>query len=289
MKVPSFLKKPPVRYTVAGFLFALGSYGGFLLGRPIVREYQSSFAAKEFHQYGVVGTYQKHFFGFVSRLQGLANLERENEELQSRLAELDRKTTLEATATAERDLASLNEHLESKLKDETGSAEARIPQSVTYELPEHLNHPQLYSLALGYFRKQEFEKSAVIFTALLEFEDDHVYLKPENFLMDGISWFRLKEYNRANKAVLEAEKKSAKNDPVHRQALIWHALIEKTLGHEKIAQVTLLNFLGQYPHSEEGRLINGERKPASVPPVENSAPHSEKEVEHHETHSSTHE
>lgn len=262
MKVLQLLKKPFFVYGFAGLTASISAYVGWSLGKPVYLEYQDSFAAKEFREYGVMGTYQKHFFAFAGRLHGLAGLEHENEELQNQVAQLEKKTAQTDNAQAERDLASLNEHLEMKLKSETGSAEARIPQSLTYQVPEHLNHNQLYTLALGYFRKQEFEKSAVIFSFLLSLADDHSYERAENYLLNAISWAKLKDYQRASKLVAEAQKHSLKADPVHRQAILWQAMIEKSLGKEKLAQSTLLNFIGQYPHSEEGQLINAARKPA---------------------------
>ncbi len=251
-------------YGLAGIAASFAAYFGYAVGKPVYSEYQSSFAAKEFKQYGVAGTYEKHFFSFLGRLHNLASLEQENEALQSRLARLEKEAVLHESAQAERDLASLNEQLEMKLKSETGSSEARIPQGLTYEVPEHLNHNQLYTLALGYFRKQEYEKSAVIFTYLIGLPDDHAFQRAENYLMNAISWFNLKDYLRASKLVAEAQKRSQKTNPVHRKAILWQAMVEKALGKEKLAQSTLLYFLGQYPHSEETQMINGKRKPAQA-------------------------
>ncbi|MBC7396156.1 MAG: hypothetical protein H7333_01835 [Bdellovibrionales bacterium] len=314
VKVPKLLQKQTLFNGLVGLIASVTAYGAWSIGKPVYLEYQSSFAAKEFKEYGVIGTYKRHFSFFAGGMHKLSVLEQENEELQNRVAELEKKTTLNETAQVERNLASLNERLELKLKEDTGSNAARIPQGMTYEVPEHLTHQQLYTLGLGYFRKQEYEKSALIFTYLLNLQDDKVFERAENYLISGISWFHLKDYNRASKLVAEAQKHSLKANPIHREAILWQAMVEKALGKEKLAQSTLLSFVGQYPHSEEGQMINGSRKPAHAVAREvaaqhlnpydaviahaklreqseahSAAPKVEKESEHHEVNQHAHE
>jgi lipoprotein NlpI len=206
-----------------------------------------------------------HFFSFVDRFHGLAHLEEENEALKAQLAEMDKKQTLAESDLAERELASMNELLEKKVKEETGSAEARLPQTIAYEVPKHLMPSELYPLGLAYFRKQDFEKTVAIFDHLFKLPEERNYETAENYLMSGISWYHLKNYTLSRKHIQEALTRSHVNDNVHRQGMLWVVLVEKAEGKNAIAQTKLLNFIGQYPHSEEGQWINGGRKPAAHP------------------------
>ncbi len=238
--------------------------------KPIYFEYQDSFAAKEFRAYGVFGTYHRHFFSFTDRFHNLAFLEKENEELKERMARVEAKQGVADAEQAERDLAAMNEKLEKKLEEESGSPLGQLPQTISYEVPLHLTPMQLHSLALGYFRKQEFEKSGVLLQHLLHLKEDHQFERAENYLINGISWFHLKDYKLAETQIAEAERRSVPTDPIHRKSMIWRAVLQSTLGKTNDAQKTLLNFVGLYPHSEESLMLNAaaSRAPARFEPHE---------------------
>jgi tetratricopeptide (TPR) repeat protein len=259
----SFFHKPAFRYAAAGFAVAIFSYVGFVVGVPVGHEFADSFAMKEFKQYGVVGTYRKHFFSSFDKFHDLANLENENEALKARLALLEQKETMAEDQRAERELASMNQVLEGKTKEQGGSGEAHLPQTLAYEIPPRLMPTQIYTLGLAYFRKQEFEKSAVIFEYLFKIPEEHRYETGENYLMSGISWYHLKNYVMARKQIKEANTRSKVYESVHRQALLWDAMIEKAEGKTTVAQNKLLQFIGQYPHATESTWINGSRAPAN--------------------------
>ena len=259
----SFFKKPAFRYATAGFVSAIFGYVGYSIGVPVGQEFADSFAMKEFTQYGVVGTYRKHFFSAFDKFHDLENLSIENENLKAQLAGIEAKQTVEEDTRTERELASINSVLEKKIKEQGGSGEARLPQTIAFEVPEHLTPAQLYTLALAYFRKQEFEKTASILDALFELPENRHYETGENYLMSAISWFHLKNYTIARTQIREANQRSHVYDTVHRQALLWEAMIEKAEGKSKVAQAKLLYFIGQYPHAIESTWINSGRSPAS--------------------------
>jgi tetratricopeptide (TPR) repeat protein len=257
-----FFKKPAFKYALSGFVTAIVGYGIYSVGVPVAKELNSSFAVREFKEFGVVGTYRKHCFSFVDRFHNLAQLESDNDSLRAQLALLDQKKTLEEAGIAERELASMNEVLEKKVTEETGSPVAHLPQTIVYEVPNHLMPSELYPLALAYFRKQDFEKSVAIFDHLFKIPEDRRYETAENYLMSAISWYHLKNYKLSRNDVAEALKRSHEAEDVHRKALLWDAMVEKAEGHATVAQAKLYHFIGQYPHSEEGEWINGGRKPA---------------------------
>lgn len=235
-------------------------------------EFKDSFAMKEFKQYGVYGTYKKHFFGFIDHAGKLAGLEDENERLNQKVALLEKDVTLSEGARTERDLAALNKTLEEKLDHEAGSTLAVTEENIDYEVPKKISPAGLYTLALGYFRKKDFEKVVVLLDHLMTLKEDQQYVRGENYLMSGIAWYHLKNYKVATQQINQAKKYSDGASKTHRSAVLWEALVSQAQGEAKVTQGKLLKFVELYPHSEEAMLINGNRKPAS---------HSEREYPEH--------
>jgi len=281
-----FFKKASFRYATAGFSAAV--VGGLLyyVGVPVAREFNDSFAMKEFRQYGVLGTYRHHFFSCFERFHDLANLENENESLKSQLALLEKRATLENSEKAEQELAAMNSILEKKVKLQAGSEDAHLPQSILYQVPPHLTPAQLYTLALAYFRKQEFEKTVTLLNALFELPADPRYQTAENFLLSGISWYNLKNYELARKNVDASVGHSSVKEDVHRQAMLWAAIVEKAEGKNQLAQARLLRFIGDYPHTAEARWVNGGRAPAKVNDTQDTSSASTKKDQEEGAHES---
>jgi tetratricopeptide (TPR) repeat protein len=276
VKSPNFFRKPAFRYSFSGFICSVLMFFAWKGGVPVYQEFNDSFAMKEFREIGVYGTYKKHLFSFVDQIDEFANLEEENQELNQKLALLERDQVLQEAKGAERDLASLNETLEENLKNDAGSELATALNTIKYEIPTHLSSPQLYSLAIGHFKKEDFEKSAIIFHHLLTLKEDAQYRKPENFMISGISWYHLNNFHLAMKDIKEAKALTVISDPSHRSAMIWEAVTLKALGKKELSQKTLLKYLETYPHTDEASVINGVRAPAS-----HTEEKVQKEHEHH--------
>jgi tetratricopeptide (TPR) repeat protein len=231
-------------------------------GIPLVREFQGSFAAKEFKERGVLGTYHHHFLRFFGQVDELAVLDRENDKLVQKAANLEKKVILSETRNVERELAALNEMVEERLRDDAGSELAVAQKNIEYQIPKNLSYNQLQVLALSLFKKKEFGPSALIFQHLLTLKEETRYRVPENYLLSGISWYHLKHFHLAAQSFKEARENSHPADDSHRNAMVWLALVQKGLGKRVLAQDSLLKFLELYPHSEEAAMINGGRKPA---------------------------
>jgi len=280
VKAPQLFQKPAFRHALAGFICAVGLFGLYRVGTPVVEEFRGSFAMKEFKQYGVYGTYKRHFFSFVDRLDEFAILDRENRQLNKKLAELEKDQILGDAARATRDLASLNETLEESLKNEAGSELAIALHSIKYEVPSHLAVHQLHALAVGHFRREDHEKAARVLHHLLGLKDDPQFRKPENYLMSGISWFHLKNFNLALRDFRESIRLSPKGEAAHRKTMFWQALCYRSLGKKTQAENTMLHFIELYPGSEEADWLNGKRRPASESSHE-TVPPAAKEASHH--------
>ena len=262
MKVPSFFKSFGFRYSLAGFACSVIAYGAWTFGTPVYHEFSTSFAMKEFKQYGVWGTYHKHFFSFADRFKGLVGLEEENEALTEKVAQLEKENVVLQSEHTERELASVTKTTEESVKEKTGSETAVVLDSIEYKVPAHVSGAGLHALALGYFRKQEYAKSVVLFDHLVNLKEDPQFKTAENYLMAGIAWYHLKNYKEAHNQVDQALKASSTTHSVHRSALMWDAMITKAEGNPKETQAKLLKFIELYPHSEEAKWINTRRSPA---------------------------
>ena len=210
----------------------------------------------------MLGTYHHHFLRFFGQVDELAVLDRENDKLVQKAANLEKKVILSETRNVERELAALNEMVEERLRDDAGSELAVAQKNIEYQIPKNLSYNQLQVLALSLFKKKEFGPSALIFQHLLTLKEETRYRVPENYLLSGISWYHLKHFHLAAQSFKEARENSHPADDSHRNAMVWLALVQKGLGKRVLAQDSLLKFLELYPHSEEAAMINGGRKPA---------------------------
>jgi tetratricopeptide (TPR) repeat protein len=243
-----------------------------------------SFAMKEFKEKGVYGTYKGHFFKFSDQLRDLARTDIENDELQQKVADLEKRSLILENRQVEREIAAVNEKVEDTLRDQAGSELATAMTVIKYEIPRNLSYAQLYALALGYFKAGDYEKSAFILNHLLTLKEEPKFRVPGNFLLSGISWFHLKNYHLAMREVEEAKNDSHPADPVYQSSLLWISMIQKKLDRVATSQETLLKYLELYPHSEEALFLNEGRKPARVSEKSEAAPSAEAESHGKESH-----
>jgi tetratricopeptide (TPR) repeat protein len=256
VKLREFFNRKPVRYASWGFFSSMGVYLVVLAGMPIVQEYRGSFAAKEFREYGVLGAYKKRFFDFSFKLQELKNLDVENQELNRKVATLEKEVELVRAGHAEAVAQKSTLTAAEKLQHEAGSELARVSATIAYHAPTNLLPNQLYALAVGYFRKQEYEQAAIILSQLVDLKEDTSYQKAETHLMCAIAWYKLKHFKLAKSYLAQAKYKSQPTDAHYRTALIWEALTAKAEGHQSTAQALITSIISRYPHSEEAAWVN---------------------------------
>jgi TolA-binding protein len=262
VKLRELLHHKSVRYSLAGLATSFFAYGAWYVGTPIVHEYQSSFAAKEFKQLGVYGTYKKHFFSFADKIDGIQGLDQENQALSRQIASLEKDVELERSKSTETAAQAITEEVSQRLAEEAGSDLARELKAIEYEPPANLLPHQLYSLAVGYFRKQEYEQAAVILSQLISSKEDSSYQKADTQLMCAIAWYKLKHFKMASQYISQVKLKSNADGAIHRSALVWEALIAKAEGHKQEADLLVTAIISRYPHSEEATWVN-RRAPAS--------------------------
>jgi hypothetical protein len=276
-KLSTFLATKPVRYGVTGFATAVIGYGVFALGTPVYHEYQTSFAAREFKQYGVLGTYQKHFFGFTLKLHNFEELDRTNQDLNRRLASLEKNLEVEKLKAEETEAKTTTEINTAKFKNENMADQPAVLQSFTYDVPDRMPLDELYTIALGYFRKQEFEKTVVILHALVSQKDDLNYQRADVYLLDAIAWYKLHHLQFAVHDLQQVVEQSTEASEMRRKAILWQAIVAQTNQDGKESQRLLNLLVSRYPHSDEAAWINHAPVVAEKM-VKGPAPAAEKEV-----------
>jgi hypothetical protein len=183
-----------------------------------------------------------------------------------------------------------------KLATQSGSKAARSLASIRYQFPENLLPEQLHALGVSYFKVKDDEKAAVILNFLVGLEDDPSFKTPANYLMAGISLYRLENFKSADEYFDKVEKSAEKDEETlkaKRQASYWRALVADRLHDGRRAQKIILENLEKNPHTKEAHWVNpkgiGEKFQSKT--ETKRAPASEehdKESPHEEKHSSGH-
>ena len=208
--------------------------------------------------HGFMAKVSEWYHSILTKAEALRRAEEENEQLRVENANLRFKVESLRFDCHVRNAENQTRLFEQQLVSETGSKAGRMLASLSYRPPQHLQPGQLYTLAVSYFKAREDEKSAVILTMLTEMKDNAVYQLPKNFLMTGISWYRLKNYDLADlyfTRVLESVESSS-NLPYQGQARLWKALVAHHLSKPVRAQFWLRELVDHHPRSLEASWVN---------------------------------
>lgn len=145
-----------------------------------------------------------------------------------------------------------------RLQTETGAKTGRTLASIPYQFPENLMPEQLHALGLGYFKARDDEKAAKIFTFLTDMEDGSEFKSPQNFLLAGISWYRLENWKLAGEYFdrVMREKETTENKKYQIHARLWLALVAERKHERPVSQEWIRQTLEVHPHSIEARWVN---------------------------------
>lgn len=258
-----FRNNKSLKYTLAGVVGTV--IGGVFVycSLPVLHEFNDSFAMKEFKSIGIVATYRKHYHHFFNELESLATADAREQSLVRELASVQKDLEIERAKNFENESREETHKIAEHLKIEAGSEVARIPDGIKYTVPTQILPHQLQVLGMGYFRKQDYEKSAVIFHELTHLKEDAGFQKPSNYLISAISWYKLKHYEMATDYLKLTQKTSVQGSEIFRQSLLWQAVVENARGNKKESQKVLTRLISLYPQSEEVTWINRKRLPAS--------------------------
>jgi tetratricopeptide (TPR) repeat protein len=158
---------------------------------------------------------------------------------------------------------------EHELDPATGTKVGRTLSSIAYRIPDQLAPDQLYVLGVGYLKAGENEKAASILTFLANLEDQETFKNPKNWLMTGVAWYRLDNFEAAEPyfdKVIQGAGHEEAFQTYHAQALLWKALINERLGKKTKAQFWLRELIDHHPYSREAAWVNARnaRQPASA-------------------------
>ena len=256
-----------LKYSLAGFTTAVCAGFFFYLSRPVFTEFGDSFAFREFKQYGVVGTYRKHYHHFFDTISNLATADSRHESLMKELASLQKELEVANEKNTEIDGRKETQEIASRIKAEAGSAVARVPDDIEYTIPAYLLPNQLMVLGMEYFRTHDYEKSAVIFHSLVHLKDEAGYQRSENYLMSAISWYKLKHYEMAADNLKMAQNHAEPGSVLYRESLLWQAMLEHSLGNKNQEQKVLTKLISLYPQSPEVAMVNKQMNPTARMPA----------------------
>lgn len=281
------------------------SFGGIALGvSPTLRAHLGFIYDSGCHRaytlitenlspHSIIRTYVDAWDRVQTKLEHLQRIDQENAALRLRNAKLvlQAETTRFEQKTDEGH--KLTRQKEISLSHETGDKLGRTMASVSYQVPHHLDHDQLYSLAMGYFQSKENEKAAVIFSFLLAQPNAPKFKTEKNLLMTAIAWYRVDNYVQADAYVTELLKNDEKSEgQTAAQARLWKALISEKMNKKLKAQFWLKELRDRHPHSPEATWINQHRtqaKKVDEAPVEKQVaeknePEKHEVEEHHDKH-----
>jgi tetratricopeptide (TPR) repeat protein len=287
----NLVTKKAVLIGAAAVGITAGCIGMAFVMYPVYQEFKGSFAAKEFKKYGLVETYRKRYHLFFEKMDNLATADMQEESLLRNLAEVRKELEVEKSKHDEVEIRKESNKIADHLKKHAGSHLARVPDGIEYEVPSNMMAHQLLVLGLEYFRKHDYEKSAMIFDELMNKKNDRnyqVYQKADHFMVTAISWYKIKHYDLAASYFEKAQKSTEKGSALYRQSILWQSMVRKAVGDQHGSQRLLTQLISYHSQSEEAAMINGKRKPAShsnVHQKESEHTHGEK----HDAHGGKHE
>ncbi|MGK5083327.1 hypothetical protein WDW37_08465 [Bdellovibrionota bacterium FG-1] len=214
----------------------------------------------------VLGTYSEAFESAQEKIESFRKIDVENDRLKLENAHLRLELENKQFSCRGQDASSRTRALEHKLDAETGSAVGRDLVSIQYQVPTNLMPSQLYTLGVSYFKAREDEKAAVILTFLTGMDNDDAFKTPKNYLMTGVSWYRLDNYTMAERyfdQVLKAAE-SEETVPFQAHARLWKALAANRTGKHSKAQFWLTELIDHHPRSTEAGWVNAQSRRTEV-------------------------
>jgi len=260
-------------------------------------------AGKHFSNRGLMAQIAQEYIdawdSLQAKMDGLQSSEEENNKLRLELARTRHQLEAVKFEKRARSVASVTQELKTTLKSKTGTVAGRTLAGISYKPPGSLLPSQLHTLGVSYFKGRDNERAVVIFSHLIDLEDNATYKTPRMHLMTGLAWYRLENYLAADESfdqVLKMERKPD-DERYHAQARLWKALVAKKLHKEVKVQYWLKDLLDNHPRAQETEWINpiegGRRAIASKPKAHGHAEEepvaaATKEEEHGEEHGKAH-
>ncbi|MGZ3689115.1 MAG: hypothetical protein ACXWP5_12540 [Bdellovibrionota bacterium] len=258
--------KAPNYFWIAG---GVGALLALLLAVPLLPEVfrqfrflfhaagnKTGFIAEVSETYGAV--YNQTLATLQEKVEALRKSEEENGRLRLQNAALGVQLEASQFECHTRNSAKATKDYELKLSKETGTRAGRVLASMSYHAPSRLLPSQLYVLAVSFMKAREDEKAAVILTQLTGMEDADTYKTSKNYMLTGISWYRLENFKLASEYFDLSLKlpETAESVAYQAQSRLWKALIAKKMKREGDVQHWLRELIDHHPHSMEAAWVN---------------------------------
>lgn len=194
----------------------------------------------------------------------LANAYRQRTELEIENANLKLQVQTAKLACRAQDALEHTQKISEKLRDEAGSASARLKNNIHFEIPKELLAPQLYTVAVTYLKAKEYGKAAVILSHLVSLEGNSTFKNPRDLLLTGMAWYHAENYRLADLYFEETLNKYGKTGDLKRlaQARLWRALAAQKQNKMTKAQFWLRELVEYHPRSREAHWVNRHTKEA---------------------------
>jgi hypothetical protein len=193
-----------------------------------------------------------------AKLDRIRKSSEENERL--RLENMNLKLSFEGMEYAcnAKTAQKTTEEFELKLSKETSAKVGRSLAGINYQVPAQLFPSQLYTLALAYFVGREDEKAAVLLTYLTGQEENATYKTAKDYLLTGVSWFRIENYTLADSYFDDVLKvpDSELSLPYQAQARLWKAVVADKLQKKLKTQYWLKELVDHHPYATESQWVN---------------------------------
>jgi tetratricopeptide (TPR) repeat protein len=241
-----------------------------VVGPPVARHVRvlASTAVGFLTPTNLLGEYGQAITNIQTKVGEIQRAEEENGRLVLENAQLRARVEALQFDCHVRDATASTQSLELKLDRETASRVGRSLATINYSIPAYLLPNQLYTLGVSYFKAREDEKAAKIFSHLTGMEDNDAFKSPKNFLISGVLWYRLDNYELATHYFDKVLSSPETPDvlAVQAQARLWKALAFEREGKHSNSQQWLRDLIDHHPHSTEAGWVNTmgvERAPAT--------------------------
>ena len=213
--------------------------------------------------------YQEATHSFMAKVDGLRKADEENKFLRLQNIKLQSEIHSMMYETRVNETKKIAQQTSDTLTKSTGSKVGRTPASIEYKPPANLVPSQLYVLAIKYIERDQLEKAATIMTSLVQSTDIKSFQTPRNYLLTGITWYKLNNFSLASE-FFERAFNMIKNTPnqsenielvkIMAQVRLWKALVTKRANLHGESQEKLRSFFENHPKSAEASWINSKKE-----------------------------
>jgi TolA-binding protein len=192
------------------------------------------------------------------KLDRAANLDRDNEELRTRAAELELANARLEAANYDCLESRRAELIKSDARREGGLEASRTIASLKLADETLLTRPPrtIFELASHALARGDFETAAKGFMHLADSHMDGLQT-PQTYFLAGYSLFKLRSYKKALNYLNEAARRAQGDDLAYApRALAWVVLCHAKLGNKAESQRAAQDLLQRFPKSSEARRLN---------------------------------